>query len=150
MSCKIFGIFYLNETETSWETENWGAVYLSETYDKVLYGNRLSVAQWLETGFDLSVETDRVTVRAAQGQKNKIKNAKCLIFLPKSNWNQLGNRKRGCLPQWKYRVFCRYGNTATVSSRLTRNWLWPVETGQSDFRGKIYAKYLVFLPKRPN
>ena len=71
--------------------------------------------------------------------------AKYLIFLPKSNWNQLGNRKNEGLAVYlsenQYHVFCTVGNQLSLSS-----WLEPLAAltcqlklieSRSELRGKI-------------
>ena len=59
-----------------------------------------------------------------------------------------GPRQKG--PSTSVKIYgVLYGNPATqsVSSRLTRDWLTWNWSSQSELRGKLYAKYLIFLPK---
>ena len=139
----IWYFYLIIKLKTVGKPQNWGrAVYLSDwkSVSCVLpygVGNQLSLSSWLETGFDLSVETDRVTVRA-QGQ-NYIY-AKCLIFLPKSNWNwPVGEpRQKAGLSE----------NMCSAGTATRGDWLWPDDWLIVRAQGQnIYAKYLIFLPK---
>ena len=63
-----------------------------------------------------------------------------LLNYDETSWGTVA-KLSGRLPQWKYTA------TQSVSSRLTRDWLTWNWSSQSELRGKMYAKYLIFLPK---